>query len=345
MPKAKKPRHLTCNRCFGRFSTSDGLDKHLQTEHRSAMYSCTAVGCFKGTSAHKFQKPETLTQHIKESHKPDTIYTCPVKTCNFEPSKLDDVAVHIHWAHSKSPSEPSQSVCLARDCDEASGFINAATWKYFRCPIWNCRKFVSGGYNIVSVHLLAHSAIELEKVQDRLAVDGYEIRYAPNEFATSNGAPHTVARKIKCPACEVQCKGDTGFRHHIETNHMLANSPGALDHFETWRKDIISWTTKENVEKSSRRPCWLERVNEHDFYQSYRSRDIIGKCSYSTCPFRMGTKGEDHPSFLRTVEEVTADLWLHRIEILRHYPQFITHPLFQEHYAETVSRQRSQQRH
>jgi hypothetical protein len=345
MPKVKTARHFTCKRCahtkrdywYGRtpeprkvtFSTSDELDKHLRTEHRSAMYSCTAVGCFKGTSAPKFQKSETLTQHIKESHNPDTIFFCPFKTCGFGPSKLDDVAIHLHWTHTEAPLEVDTRVMYCNYNASVDAVINAASWKYFRCPVWDCRKFVSGGHKKVSAHLLAHLPVELENVRDELAFDGYDIHNSHGLVALSS-ALRASSVQIKCPACEVRCESDADFRYHIEATHMLARFPGALEHFETWRKDIESWTVKQSLKQASQRPCWLESVPDSVFYQVSRSRETSRKCSYSTCPFQVWKGGEDHPSFLRTAGEIATDLWPHRMEILRHYPRFITHPLFQE---------------
>jgi hypothetical protein len=303
------------------------------------MYSCTAVGCFKGTSAPKFQKSETLTQHIKESHEPDTIFSCPVQTCTFEPSKLDDVAVHVHWAHSRDPSEPSQSFLWKSDCKEASGFINAATWNYLRCPIWNCRKFVSGGHKRVSAHLLAHLPIALESVQDKLASDGYEILFGPNEVTLSAGAHYAISVQIRCPACKVRCENDTKLREHIETVHMLSRLPGMLEHFGKWREAILSWTTKLYADQILSCPCWLE-PESRQCWLAIRSDFRFGrkarKCSYSTCTFIWEERG-CHPSFWRPAEEIAKDLWLHRVEILRHYPQFITHTMFREQHAESES--------
>jgi hypothetical protein len=353
MPKVKTARHFTCRRCanpliewtFGHrpeaikitFSTSDELDKHLRTEHKSAMYSCTAVGCFRGTSAPKFQKAETLTQHIKELHNPDTIYTCPINTCNIEPSKLDHIAIHAHWTHTKNPSKIDLRGRQPRNYDAAvSAMINAASWSYFRCPIWNCRRFVSGGHEKVSAHLLEHLPIELESAQDGLAMNGYEIGVAPDTIALSNDPLLTssVHVQIRCPACGVRSDDDAEFRHHIETSHMLARSPGMREHFETWRADVMSRSLKVLIDRVFRRPCWLDRASYHDRHGRNSVFKSCGvpqkKCSYPTCSFYPSSTNEEHPGFLRPAEEILTGLWPHRAQILRHFPQFISHPMFQE---------------
>jgi hypothetical protein len=326
------------------FSTSDGLDRHLQAQHESAMYSCTAVGCFKGTSATKFQKTETLTQHIKESHGPGVMFSCPSKTCTFEPSKLDDVAIHAHWMHTTNPSKIAARGWRHRLHDATiDAMINAASWNYFRCPIWNCRKFVSGGHRKVNAHLLAHLPIELEKVQDELASDGYEIRYAPIDIAIDISAPHTISIHIKCPACGVRCEDETSFRDHFEAIHMIAKSLGVLEHFKTWKEDVTSCSTNYFVKELSSRPCWLERVANPESYKLRASCDTSLKCSYPTCSFALSKEETSHPSFLRPANEIVQELWSHRIKILRHFPQFITYLMFNEQYLELESIESSTQ--
>jgi hypothetical protein len=362
MPKdqsrEKKPRHFTCSKCLKpsrrsiekegavpqtiAFSTSEGLDKHLKAQHKTTMYSCTAVGCLKGTSAPKFQKSETLTQHIKESHKPDTLYTCPVEACSFEPSKLDDLVIHTHWMHTYEPTEQYNRTNFQDGCKKVVSFINAATWKYFRCPIWDCRKFVSGGHEKVSAHLLAHCQIQLEGVQDELANDGYEIQFVSDVIGLSTGHPDTSSVQIKCPACGVLSEDDTKFRHHLETSHMLAKSPGMREHFDTWRKGIMSGCRGCLISEVSRCPCWVLWESYPIGFYRYNILDRDQECPYSTCSFQGGAS-KGHPSFLRPAEEIAKDLWLHRAEILRHYPQFITYPMFQEQNPELHSCQSTNQ--
>jgi hypothetical protein len=150
-----------------------------------------------------------------------------------------------------------------------------------------------------------------------------------NDIVTSTGPPHITSIQIKCPACEVRCEDDTGLRHHIEAAHMLARSQGTLEHFKTWREDVTSWSYKPSVKEIFNRPCWLERGEWYMLKQPHRV-----KCSYSTCSFSLERGGENHPNFLRPANEITIDLWSHRIKILRHYPDFIAYPMFQEQHPE-----------
>jgi hypothetical protein len=342
MPKVKTARHFTCKRCAnpethwsGRrpeprtitFPTSDGLDKHLREEHRSAMYSCTAVGCFKGTSAPKFQKPETLTQHIKESHTPDTIFSCPIDTCTFEPSKLDDIAMHAYWMDSRNHG-------FLEDTRVFSAVTNAATWMYFKCPVWNCRKLVSGGHKKISAHLLAHSPVVLDQVQSKLAEDGYELSPIQITGQPENSVPHMSSIWIKCPACETRCENDTKFEYHVEVDHMLATSPEVLEHFESWKVDLMSWCNEQDAKHILSYPCWLDPVSrDKDVFwllSSPRRRKAL-KCSYPTCSFVSTSAQNQHPSFLRPAEDIAASLWPHRMRILRHYRRFLTYPMFEEH--------------
>lgn len=166
MPKEKTTRHFTCAKCSRgqgwlwkkkepqkvTFQKTIDLDKHLKEEHGSTMFKCTAIGCFRGASAPLFQKSETLTQHIKETHRPDTKYTCPAEDCTFAPSDLDTLAIHAYWTHISRPAEYHlRSGYSWKDALVRPAF-NAATWQYFRCPVWNCGSLVSGQYDEVSAH-------------------------------------------------------------------------------------------------------------------------------------------------------------------------------------------------
>lgn len=336
MPKEKKARHWTCNQCHLKtsFSSTDELDKHLQTQHHSAMYSCTAVGCCKRTSAPKYQKSETLTQHIKESHTHDTIYLCPVKTCTFTPSRIDDLAIHAHWEHTKHPSQLCYRDASSSDNSvSVASIINAATWMYFRCPIWSCRKLFSGGHKKVSAHLLAHFPTELLKVQDALAIDGYQLRSNLEVLRPGDVSCQDISVHIKCPACKVLCENEKVFKHHIEADHMIEDSPEALQHFDTWREDVISDSLKDNVELVSSRPCWLDRHIYPRLGKSeilLRSRVTSLKCTHSTCLFELIPGQKGHSSFLRSAESIATTLWPHRVQILRHYPQFLTYTMLQK---------------
>lgn len=334
MPKLKQARHYTCAKCSNSkghqntisrtvtFPTADLLDKHLEAEHKSSMFTCTALGCFKSGSAPKFQKSETLTQHVKESHDFDTEYTCPIQRCSDHIfTTIDDLASHANMKHMR-PSIPT-SRSQHRVSEKIIPFYNAATWTYFRCPLQRCGKCLSGGHDKVSNHLNAHTQDELISVVEILEGLGYELNFLPIE--STEGNPLTTSVRIKCPACEARCDSDASFRCHIEADHMLAKTPGMLEHFQTWRKDVKPWVYKEHAKRFPRRPCWM---STSDVLRSSASRSESGcKCSHPQCSFVMDVWNTEHPSFLRAAEEITTDLAPHRKELLRHYPEMSGCPM------------------
>lgn len=348
MPKEKKARHFTCAQCLKppgwyeirrnitpqtlEFRTADDLDKHLKAKHRSAMFRCPAVGCFKGASARMFQKGETLTQHIKESHKPNTLYSCPVEECSFVPSGLDELAIHAYWIHKNEPTTYSMRADLAWRDRSVGPVFNAATWLYFRCPVWNCGTSLSGDYGCVSTHLLRHFPIELDRVRDKLAGFGYEIE-TDARLAMENNATQQTAVYIKCPACDVRCESGVSFRRHFEDGHMLERSPGASDHYGRLRHDIKSWTISDYSNQLRRRPCWDESPF-HWMLRKLKRGEDSPQCSYPRCTFQLHDQRFTHPSLLRDAEDVVADLLPHRLGLLRQYPAFISHTLFRDSLAE-----------
>jgi hypothetical protein len=352
MPKEVTPRQFTCAKCLKpdttfnfqtreyekaepqtiRFRMAADLDKHLEAEHGTAMFRCTAVGCLKGSSAPRFQKSETLTQHIKESHQPNTIYTCPVTDCAFEPSGLEDLVVHAFWTHKRKPTVYNlRSAYTWRD-GSVRPIFNAAPWLYFRCPIWNCRKIVSGGYNQVSTHLLKHLPIELEQVQHNLSGCGYEVLSARSPGVEGQATPKIMVH-IRCPACDALCESGASFRRHLEADHILARSSGTSDHFETWRRDVRSWTATDFIGHLAQRPCWMESTNGL-LIKSVKRGGNPQVCSYPGCSFQWNGHASQHPSLLRDVVDVVDDLFPYRMRLLQHYPAFISHPCFKDSVAE-----------
>lgn len=346
MPKAPKGRKLTCRSCLYpqkpryrdsapqskrlQFSTPDKLDEHLKAEHSSSMYECNAIGCFKGTSTTRFQKTETLTQHIKESHGPDSMFSCPENTCNFGPAKLDEMVVHIHWTHTGNIDLLRLTTQKWQDWRHTKravrAVMNSAPWLYLMCPVWNCQKSISGGYDKAKAHLLGHSVDQLDCIREKLAEHGYEIQLHPNVGAGPD-IRHTKSIHVKCPACKVCCEDDESFRRHLENDHLLAF--GAADHFLTWRRDVKSKVCRDFHSRFDRHPCWIGAEG----FRRRRVAHTVGKfvgCSFPSCSFVEPQEEDKHPSFLRAAEETKAELGPCRMEILRHYPDFLDHPLFEE---------------
>jgi len=68
-------------------------------------------------------------------------------------------------------------------------------------------------------------------------------------------------------------------------------------------------------------------------YPHFKKEGYPRTCSYSGCSFQRtnGKSGShEHPSLLRDAGDIIEDLISHRIEILRHYPAFISYPYFEE---------------
>lgn len=344
MPKAPKSRTLTCRECLYpkphrnpdvekyevrtparlEFPTPDKLDNHLKTKHRSAMYECNAIGCFKGASITKFQKPETLTQHIKDSHRPDSMFSCPIKTCNFGPSRLPEMIVHAHWAHSGDPTALKftyrhDHIGWTHDISHIQqavrAMMNAAPWLYSVCPVWNCRKSLMAGSKSLSVHLLEHSVEQLEEIREQLNGYSYEMRIL-SSTTTDDTVSHEISICIRCPACKQQCENDESFRGHLESNHLVA--PGMIGHIETWKRDLQPFVYQGNAERFSRHPCWLQPTK---YLQSKAER---AKCSFPECSHTLKKPDDQHLGFLRAANAIKADLAPYCMEVLRHYPEFLT---------------------
>lgn len=204
--------------------------------------------------------------------------------------------------------------------------MNAAPWLYLVCPIWSCGRLIAGGFDKANTHLLGHSFDQLNQTREKLVGCGYELQALPS-CDTGETDISEIAIRIKCPACKTKSKNAEEFRHHLETDHLLA--PGAAEHFHTWRRDVRSKVLKEDENRFDRQPCWsgLREVTRRRAEGNGRG---YARCSFPSCSFVETWNCKEHPSFLRTAEEITLHLAPYRLEILRHYPEFLTLFIFRE---------------
>lgn len=344
MPKIVTPRRYTCAqaRCGKKvsFATPDELDSHLRIKHRSKMYKCTALGCVgKRGTARKFQHSHQLTTHIKDSHCPETNFMCPAEDCSFGPEDLDNVAAHVYWSHTLRPERTSGRLryvsTLATKSwnldaqDSVQGFVSAATWRMARCLISDrCKPFTNSHLALID-HLAVHSPKEICCAKDKLLANGYEVQLNPNDQVQGK-----FSIKIICPACKFPYEDKASFQRHVQEDHLLINLPGVWDHFEVWKSCIWSWTRSQEEKRglmSSRKYCW----HEHTMVESERLRSSITwqcpKCKFVLVDNDYGRTPQQHPSFLRPMEEVASELLQHRFAIARHFPDFLTHPIFQDY--------------
>lgn len=322
--RAQRRKHsnaLTCNEpgCEQQtFSRKYELRRHIKTFHDGASgnslkrFVCGAQGCFHKHSPRAFKRPDKLTSHIKACHRRDTRFTqCPVDKCMYGPATLEALGVHIRRLHEGN--------------EAAHAVLNASTCNVYRCPIWTCKKHLD--VRGLSAHLGSQHSIDevYQSIQD-LNTDGFVIGH-------SNGVPGFVLGVI-CPVCGVACENVEQFVKHIWSSHLYLASSDGYEHFVAWRADLAPSVDSFSQARVRKLSPWTQLL--HLGFLAKTSAINCPACSFSvnfsddwiTRLQEQNLVYNHHLTLLRPINEVVAELYPYRFQILRLYPEFATHPVF-----------------
>jgi hypothetical protein len=295
------------------------LARHVQTVHggeSAKRFACHALGCFDGHLPWSFARSDKLTSHVKATHNYSTIFNrCPVATCSFEPCTLEVLGVHIQHVH--------------HALEEGRAVLNATPCKTRKCPLWQCGKYFVA--NQLMAHIQSHASDDLEVAKSALETEGFLL-----EATTQIGSlVHVV-----CPVCHAVAADTIQFMRHLATEHLQTSTSGGYLHFEKW-KAYWNQNIPKNYAANIKKLLPWSRIG--GFESLRRSLDYQCPC----CPFSVAGVGggfgaqetqdqQDkralilghHLSLLRPEAEVVAELYPHRMAILRLWPEFVTHPVF-----------------
>lgn len=336
--KPRKSRQIRCDvkgcTLEGTFSRQWELRRHIQTKHSgesAVSFVCRAEGCFNKQLPWAFTRPDKLTSHIKANHSRDSVFTsCPVKGCYYEKNTLEILGVHLQRFH--------------EGCEEGRGVLNAATYKMRKCPLWRCGKYVKTAELLK--HVAGHDEDEVLAAASKLDFEGLVVITAsgPSHMNDPKRGLVVVAR---CPVCNTTSDDISELIAHLWTSHLFLAQSAGVAHFIAWRslwagkvcKEVYSSTAASYADVNKLLP-WAT-LKELPSYKSYL--DTI-KCP--SCPFSSSSLGGErinplatqraandaisahHLSLLRPEAEIITELYPHRMQILRLYPEFVSHPVF-----------------
>jgi hypothetical protein len=309
-PQLDKYNDFKCINCEGEitFSRRSDLQRHIRITHSrgaNESFVCRAQGCFRGQSPWSFTRSDKLTAHIRTTHHQMTVFSqCPIENCNFGPHTLEDVGVHIQRVHH----------------DESNGraVLNATSCKALRCPIWRCGKHVSAVKLLH--HVTTHAKEEIEAANQSLELAGLLVQFTP-------GCDVTI--QIVCPLCRIVSASIEQFTAHLLTEHLYAPQSGGPEHFEQWKIHLTKsgFATGVTAKTLPWSPVGMPSM--------FRPRRGI-QCP--SCPFSVDGDGreaeiraairEHHLSLLRPETEAAEEIYPRRMQILRLWPEFATHPVF-----------------
>jgi hypothetical protein len=346
----QKGHALTCDvpgcEHKGTFRREYELQRHRLTRHNGAQakeFICDARGCFKGSSKTAFARSDKLTSHIRALHKLDAIFDrCPIRDCTVESCTLEELGLHVRRVHG------DQSYYGRAIANTTSGALR-------QCPWWRCGKHIPSDRFLD--HVQTHSVDELHIAMSSSNAGGLAIDLAPissSHISLGSPTPHPTLRVV-CPVCRVTTEGFEQFKEHLWIKHLYLESSGGSEHFLAWKSEWAKHVPKASRTKIESLSPWLE-LDSLGIYGS--ERDL--KCP--ACPFTVNQfgKGSDlvakkpvvanhlrvlrshyeitsehsvtthHLDLLRPEAEVIHELRPYRMQILRLYPGFVTHPVFRD---------------
>jgi hypothetical protein len=294
----------------GGFARKYELRRHTRSRHGSGQtFTCGALGCFKrGTSRWAFPRLDKLTDHIRAMHAHASPFSgCPAKDCDVGPLPLDVLGVHIQRAHPQ---------CVA----EGRSILNATTAKRRKCPLSGCHnKLVS--LDAFLAHLRGHEAGDVHAACSNWSFESLTFSFSTVP-GTGDGIITTVGVGIACPACSTTSTTLEQFQLHLWSSHLFLDSLHGVGHFLAWQDAL----TQAKGSLSGFLP-WDDRLLRHE--------QVIQcpQCMHSVAGPSFGStnlENTQHPGLMRSLDQIVLELGPVRMQILRLYPEFLTHPIFDD---------------
>jgi hypothetical protein len=322
-PVLAKHTDLRCVDCGDEitFSRRSDFDRHTRIKHPrgyNASFVCSAQGCFRGQVPWSFVRSDKLTSHIKITHHQNTIFSqCPIEDCSFGQCTLETMGVHIQRVH------PDES--------KGRAVLNATSCRTLRCPIWRCGKYFSAVKLLH--HVTTHAREDIEAANQSLDLLGLLVQ-------STHGCAVTI--QVICPICHAVSATVEQSARHLTTEHLYTPQSATSEHFEKWKaylrqnsrshlvatvNKLLPWSSFDDFYKPTAKraygcpSCPFSVTGVERFYPGSveLEREQIGK--------RTAIR-EHHLSFLRPGAEVVKELYPYRMQILRLWPEFASHPVF-----------------
>lgn len=293
---------------------------------------CLAEGCLNKQLPWSFTRPDKLTSHIKAKHNRDTIFTaCPISGCTFGQCTLETLGIHTGRAHGIS--------------HEGRAVTNASTCKIRKCPLWRCGKYVKA--RELLDHIAKHDGDDLLAAISDLETEGLNV--VPT-FGTADfdHALSGICITVPCPICKATIGSVDDFITHLWASHLFLAGSAGVAHFTAWRTEwsknvcrtrefqsplhlradvsvILPWASLEGF------PHYKWHVNGLNCPSCLREFGTVWSDVHGPSEEQRVAQhavSSHHLSLLRPEAEVVAELHPHRMQILRLYPELMSHPVF-----------------
>lgn len=320
----KKSQQLKCEfqDCTheGTFPRKWELERHIKARHSvgSGSFVCRAEGCFDKQVPRAFTRPDKLTSHIKAVHTRDTVFTaCPVSRCDFGRCTLETLGVHLARAHDKHHHKGSE-------------VLNASTCKVRKCPLWRCGKHLKA--RDLPGHVTGHAKDDVLAAIPELEHEGLVV--LSTSVSSQQGHTYTgLTIAVQCPVCNTMSDDIDQFVTHLWSRHVFLAGTGGADHFVAWKSTLIE--TAPGWQRSGLEAILPWTDCKSHWYCPKPGMNTI-QCPSCSLPFNSGGNPQRNAAMahlfstllLRPEAEVIAELYPHRMQILRLYPEFVSHLVF-----------------
>lgn len=292
------------------FARKYELKRHVNQRHGGVRtFTCGALGCFKRDNQRwTFARLDKLTDHIRTVHAYDTAFSgCPVRDCNRGPQPLDVLGAHIQRAHG--------------ECDNESRSIeNATIAKRRRCPLPGCNNKL---YPLDSfpAHVATHEVRDIHASKSSQCFESLDFDFI-SELTSAGTTIVGLNICVTCPVCLFLSTSIEDFRVHLQASHLFCDPLQGAEHFAAWR-DALGYSGI----KLHSMTVW-----DHKTGRIQSSRTVrCPVCTYSAFfkAYTYELMAAEHPGLLKPKEQVVSELMPFRMQILRLYPDFLTHPVFE----------------
>ncbi|KAI9775411.1 MAG: hypothetical protein M1839_001105 [Geoglossum umbratile] len=276
------------------------LQRHMKKHGGPVKYPCTAVDCPSKRAA-VFYRLDKFRDHLRNTHNPDDLFTCPDPACTIEPLPLFISVIHAH-SHNSNAFGKREGWHWALKAFQV--FDYSASKR--PCPLEGCRKWLP--HTSVPAHLRSHEIGDLIGRETDIAEAGYDI---------SSGC--TI-----CPVCRQTSASPEIFAEHLVLHHLTVD----VEHFAAWREACRPFITYKMLPWGRLHP-WEHPPREGLVCPMCGLQGAAGQSYFPEFTHQR--------NFLAPFDWIDKDL---QNKILNLWPDFKTHPVFDSIRA-PVARMRS----
>ncbi|OCL15100.1 hypothetical protein AOQ84DRAFT_136847 [Glonium stellatum] len=299
--RQRKPRDgsaLECGfpGCHSRatFERKYELQRHMKKHERQVTYPCPAIDCDR-IGLRSFYRMDKPVHHLRTGHGNNDSYRCPLEECSVGPMPIEGIALHTRDHRYTSNRMLRVFQRIPRDKRQ--------------CMLKGCSKQLSI-WNMQS-HLTSRTINHRMKETSVIQRMGYDAETG----------------KIICPLCKALLCNHDRFITHLEYDHFIAD-PAHFSKFKESTNDMplpgprYSW-------KSWMPHSYLTVLGSNWTMVGSNWTGLQGR----TCPtYRQPASSGDRPGHVDHHLQLRADLDVrpYRWDILRLWPEFDSHPVFND---------------